>query len=63
MYVGLPFRKLVKFNNFTILFLVDEEMQLQSSCEIIRQHLDIGGVRNIRTFKWQQVSKHETPIY
>nr|XP_039248070.1 LOW QUALITY PROTEIN: dynein beta chain, ciliary-like [Styela clava] len=31
-------------------------LRLQSACEIIRQHLDTGGIRNISTFKWQQVS-------
>ncbi|CAK8694749.1 unnamed protein product [Clavelina lepadiformis] len=33
-----------------------EECGLQSACELIRQHLDAGGVRNPLTYKWQQVS-------
>nr|XP_018669150.1 dynein heavy chain 9, axonemal [Ciona intestinalis] len=34
----------------------NENMYLQSACELIRQHLDVGGVRNPNTNKWQQVS-------
>lgn len=41
---------------FKVFFRITEHsLQLQSACEIIRQHLDTGGVRNISTFKWQQV--------
>nr|CAB3238693.1 dynein heavy chain 8, axonemal-like [Phallusia mammillata] len=33
-----------------------ESPNLQSACELVRQHLDVGGVRNPVTYKWQQVS-------
>lgn len=34
----------------------DDDCDLQSACELIRQHMDVGGVRNPSNYKWQQVT-------